>query len=329
MELPASGPNLAIFRIVKLFRIFRIVKVIKFMHKFAELRILLNTLALSATSLMWSISLISVLIVASGIFVFNLAADIIEDASRDVEHREFMYQHFGTAARSSYTMWEATFSAAWTAKASYMVWNIHPAWAIYWLCYIVTVNFAVMRIVAALFLKKTMEVAAQDADRTAAGRLKHKQQYAQMLCRIFQLADTSGDGCINVSEFKSMLEKEEILQMFSKLDVELPELKLLFDVLASEDGEADYDEFLAGALKMKNSARCIDTIQILHELGVIKKNSDLALTQLDNHLYASDRRIEQLEQLMQRSGLNSGKGRGKDRPKSSRGQLPNQVNSIL
>merc|ERR1712196_471040 len=99
-----------------------------------------------------------------------MAADVVEDPSRDMQQREFMYQHFGTAARASYTMWEATYSSAWTAKASYMIWSIHPAWAIYWIVYVITINFAVMRVVAALFLKKTMEVAAQDADRTVAAR---------------------------------------------------------------------------------------------------------------------------------------------------------------
>ena len=44
-----------------------------------------------------------------------------------------------------------------------------------------------------------------------------------------------------------------------------PKVVALFGVLSADDDEADYHEFLSGALKMKGSARTIDAVQILHQ----------------------------------------------------------------
>lgn len=265
-------PGVGLARIAKLLELLRAVKMVKFMNAFTEFRILLKTIAISAWSLLWSMILIGVIIVISGIFMFQISTQIIEDAGADMELRLWMYEYFGTAAKSSYTLFEATFSSGWTVKADYLVSNVNPIFAAFWIFYVVIVNFAMMRVVAALFLKQTMQVAAVDADRQALEQLKHRERYATMLEEIFQRGDTSGDGAISAAEFCVMIEDEAILGIFDRMDIELPEIKMLFAVLCDEDGLADYEEFLQGALKLKNSARCIDMIQVLHQLGKIKQS---------------------------------------------------------
>merc|ERR1712107_318324 len=51
---------------------------------------------------------------------------------------------------------------------------------------------------------------------------------------------------------------------FQQLGLEVAEVAVLFELLSSESGQADYHEFLEGALKLKQSARAIDVIQIIH-----------------------------------------------------------------
>merc|ERR1711957_907965 len=103
----------------------------------------------------------------------------------------------------------------------------------------------------------------------AMEKMKNKERYAGLLAEIFRIGDSSGDGAIDAVEFKRMMREEKVLSVFEQLELEVPEVKMLFDVLSDEDGEADYEEFLAAAVKMKNSARCIDTIQILR-LAVLR-----------------------------------------------------------
>merc|ERR1711990_761064 len=95
--------------------------------------------------------------------------------------------------------------------------------------------------------------------------MKKKEVFAAHLRSAFEEADESGDGAISQDKFESMIENKHIMAKFQGLGLELDELMALFSVLSEDDGVADYEEFLQGALKMKGSARTIDTMQLLHE----------------------------------------------------------------
>lgn len=294
----AGGPNISFGRIVKLFRMLRIVKMFKFMNNFSELRILLKTLAVSVWSLVWSMMLVNVIVLASGLLMFQLVVDVMEDESRDMDMRQWMYNNFGTAAKASYTMFECTFSGGWVPTARYMVQEVSAMFAFYWMFYIILVNFAVMKVVGALFLKQTMQVASRDAEHTMIEKMKNQENYARQLHEIFTKADSSGDGVISNAEFEDMMADPQILEMFEKMEVDLPEIRMLFGVLTEDDGETDYQEFLAGALKMKNSARCIDTIQIQHTLGTIKRNVHTNKCEQERTIAAICERMDRLDKTL-------------------------------
>merc|ERR1712137_1027596 len=108
-----------------------------------------------------------------------------------------------------------------------MIERLHPAYAVFWVAYIIVVNFAVMRVVAALFLKTVMSVASVDADRVAMEKMKEKEKYALMLQQVFEMADTSGDGAINKEEFDVMCEDRRIEALFAKMEVDMQEVTML------------------------------------------------------------------------------------------------------
>lgn len=298
-----TGPNLMFARILKIFRITRVVKMFKYMTQLRELRILLTTLAISAWSLCWSMCLMAVFVLTSAIMMFQLVVDIMEDESQGMDMRQWVYTNFGTPARASYTMFVCTFSSGWVPIADYMIYEVSEHFAIYWITYIIMVNFAVVRVVAAIFLKQTMQVAALDAEREALEKVKHQKKYAKILHQIFMKADASGDGVINTQEFDKMIVDPEIVDMFAKMDIEVPEIRMLFHVLSEDDGETDYEEFLEGAVKMQRSTRCIDTIEIQHMLTTIKRTVlSTHSTQSDLHrrLNAFAGRLDRLDQILAR-----------------------------
>merc|ERR1719440_1177622 len=104
--------------------------------------------------------------------------------------------------------------------------------------------------------------------------MKQKARFAAELHEIFAEADTSQDGSISKEEFEAMLENESVISHFAKLDLEIDEVVALFGVLSADDDEADYQEFLNGALQMKGSARTIDTVRILHHQFRLQRDVD-------------------------------------------------------
>merc|ERR1719482_727771 len=96
-----------------------------------------------------------------------------------------------------WTMFEATFTTSWTQPARNVIEDVSAGFGIFWIIYIVVVNFAVMRVTAALFLKQTLAVAAADAEKMVMAKMKEREKYAEAIRAIFVEADTSGDGVIS------------------------------------------------------------------------------------------------------------------------------------
>merc|ERR1712178_153416 len=60
-------------------------------------------------------------------------------------------------------------------------------------------------------------------------------------------------------------------QMFKDLGLEEEEAIALFGVLCADDGEADYKEFLVGALKMRKNCLVSDVVQVMCMQGEMRE----------------------------------------------------------
>jgi len=120
-----------------------------------------------------------------------------------------------------------------------------------------------MRVVGALFLKETMSVSIRDQEMSAMIQLKHKEGMAAVLTKMFMAADISGDGAISKLEFDLMMEDDEVLKQFALMGLDAEEVGSFFIVLSADDGHADYNEFITGALFMASSAPTLDRLKAL------------------------------------------------------------------
>jgi len=256
--------NVSVLRLVRLTRVFRVAKFLRASTHFSEMRVLLRTLRSGMRGILWSALLLLFLVVMGGIIMVQFSLPCLSDQNINLERRIWMYEAFGTTTRSIYTMFECTFTGRWGIYARPLIEEVGHHFTFFWLWWIVLVNFMTMRIIGALFLKQTMEVASIDAEKLAMENMKRRDKFAASLREIFEAADTSGDGSINCAEFDKMLRDETVIKHFESLDLDVEEVTALFSVLSSDDGDADYEEFLAGALKMNSSARTIDSVQVMH-----------------------------------------------------------------
>merc|ERR1712039_1164013 len=111
----------------------------------------------------------------------QITIEFIEDESNAYDKRVWVYEHFGTSARSAYTMFEATFSAGWVPVARTLIEDVNSFLGIFWVLYIILINFTVMRVVAAIFLKQTMSAANDDAERVAMATMKDREKFGNVL----------------------------------------------------------------------------------------------------------------------------------------------------
>lgn len=271
-----------LLRLVRLFRVLKFMRALRFGLEFQGLRIMLRTLRRSMVSLFWSIVLIFGIIIACAALLAQLTAGYVQDDSKDETSREAVYHFFGSPSRASYTMFESTFTTIWVNRARLLMEDVHGAFAIFWIPFVLLTNFAVVRVAAALFVKETLRVASEDEENVAMSRLKSKAKLARQLHQLFAQGDTDGSGTITVDEFNTMLYNPRVGAMFQDLDLEVLDVATLFMVMSEDDGSLDYEEFLRGVLKVKNTAKFVDVIQILHEQIKTRNHMEYILKSLDH-----------------------------------------------
>jgi len=235
------------------------------MKAFSKLRILVRTVAASFMALLWSMVLLGVLNFGGAVFLCQMLQSSIMDQDLTEDIRLWIFQMYGTSARSAWTMFEFTFSGCWPNYARRVVEEVHWGYGFFFFMYVSVVVFAVTRIITALFLKDTLQIAANDADMMVQETLASKREYSKKLKELFELADSSGNGLITLAEFEEVCKIPEVHMYLHLLEVDVSEVKALFQMLDSGGGEVNYDQFMQGILRLKGQARSMDVITVMRD----------------------------------------------------------------
>jgi len=259
-----EGLKLTVFRPLRFFRLLRALRILQTFQIVLPLRVLVKTVCASFLALIWSIFLLFVVMVMASLFLCQMLSGAIEDVNIDPETRLWMYRMYGTSTRATWTVFELTFSGGWPNYARILVEEVNPMYAFFFAGYIVTVVFAMFRIITALFLKDTLAVASADADTAIQEAERKKQAYAKKLLAFFEAADLSGDGLLSRDEFEAMLANPQIKTWFSLMDVDVFESAAFFDLLADRDGNVSASDFVKAIPRLKGQARSQDLMAVHH-----------------------------------------------------------------
>merc|ERR1719321_2123842 len=92
-------------------------------------------------------------------------------------------------------------------------------------------------------------------------QMKRKGEFSENLRLMFTAADTSGDGAISQEEFDVMMSHKAVKNQFANMGLDVDSVNQFFSVLTADDGMADYNEFISGALAMASSAPALDMLK--------------------------------------------------------------------
>lgn len=270
-----SRADLSFVRLIRMVRLVRVLRIVRTLKFFKQLRVLVKAVTSSCMALFWSMILLGIIMFMNSIFLVQvLAKGYLESAVTEL-HTEnfnlatstqlFVYEKWGTPSRAFYTSFELTFSGGWPAFTWRLVSEVSWWYAIYFSCYVFLVVFALMRVVTSLFLKETLQAAANDSDMMMQERLKETKELAQKLEVTFSKFDVSGDGTITRQEFYRSVRAPHVRDCLAQLGLSCVDFKALFELLDDGDGVVSYQEFSNNVVRLKGTARSQDVVAILHE----------------------------------------------------------------
>ena len=84
---------------------------------------------------------------------------------------------------------------------------------------------------------------------------------------LFRELDSDGSGALDETEFKRALKDPRFKIWMAALDLQSSDAENLFKLLDDGDGEISYQEFLAGAKRLKGTAQSIDLVTLMRSCG--------------------------------------------------------------
>lgn len=258
--------QMILLRFMRAVKSMRAIRMVRTLRLFRGLRVLVQACYSFLPSLCWSMVLLAIFMVMGALMLGNLLQEFIADTTQDMDQREWIWQHYGTALRSMYTLYEITFAGNWPTYARPVIDGVSSYFAVFFLLYITLIVFAVIRVITAIFLKDTLDAASNDAEQQVVERLQKKAQYVKKLEGIFRAIDETGNGMITKERMSQMLEVPQVKAYFQTLEVEVTEGAALFHILDNGDGEVTLDEFIDGILRCKGPARAIDQVAMQADL---------------------------------------------------------------
>jgi hypothetical protein len=258
------GASVTIFRIMRIVRFVRLLKVMR-LPCFTELRVLVFTCVSSMAALFWSMVLLFITMFITALLMCNLLKDAIQDPNREHKFRSWLYEYYGTTLRSAYTLFEITLAGCWPTYFRPLVQNVNTAYAIIAFLYITIVVFAMIRIITALFLKQTLQVAAADSEIQVNENKAKTKKNLQKLRKIFESIDVEGDGVLHWEEFTKLTSNPQVVVLLESFELALHDLQSLWDLLDDGDGVVTYDEFIKGVSRLKGQARSLDVLAICRQ----------------------------------------------------------------
>lgn len=243
--------NAVAFRVFRVIKLARVIRIVRALRLFRGLRVLVHACCSFLPSLSWSMALLSLCMLSGGLLMGNLLQDFINDESQELEHRLWIWEHYGTSYRAIYTMYEMTFAGNWPIYARPVLENVSHIFVLFYITYITFIVFA---------------AANNDAELMVQEGLRRKATYIHKLESIFNAVDESQDGLLSEDELNELFRDSRVMTYLETLDIDVQQSEALFHLLANGHGEITCADFIDGILRCKGPARAIDQILMQKDL---------------------------------------------------------------
>ncbi|CAJ1335645.1 unnamed protein product, partial [Effrenium voratum] len=246
--------NILLIRLMRSLKALRAIRMVRTFRIFRGLQLLVQACTCFLPSLGWSMALLTVFMSIATLVLGNLLQDFMLDTAAVYEDRVWIWEHYGTAYRAMYTLFEITFAGNWPTNARPVLEKAGHSFVIFFVVYITIIVFAVTKVIGAIFLKDTLDAAQADAEHLVVDRLRKKAEYVQKLEGVFMAIDEAGDGMISEEKLTTILTNPKVEAYFHTLDVDVTEGAALFKMLDNGDGQLSLDEFIDGILRCRGPA---------------------------------------------------------------------------
>lgn len=259
VPVPAS-----VVRLVRMARLLRLVRLVRTIQGFDSLYIMTTAIRGSFQILLWTFVLLLLVQTTIAFLLNQILEGFIKDDTLPLDQRHKIFEYFGTTTRALLSMFELALGN-WPVIARILQENVSEWFTVFSIAFKLFVGFAVIGVVNGIFMQETFNVAANDDRIMLQKKQRDQAKHIQKMRTFFKAADSSGDGVLDLDEFSSILENEEIKQWLAAQGLSVSDATNLFQLIDDGDGELSADEVVKGVERLKGAARSIDLAMYMRQ----------------------------------------------------------------
>merc|ERR1719440_2224322 len=193
-----------------------------------------------------------------------------------------------------YTLLQCLTRDGWTSQIGRYV-MIHQWYmCFFFMAFGMVSTYGLLNLVVSVIVEQTLTAARSNESRVRAKEEQLKKAELAGLKEIFEMSDKDGSGELDVNEFLTALEDEEILWKMRSLDLPIDDAARLFTVIDGEGNRAlTMQEFIEGCTKLIGQARSRDLLAITAQADALSKKMD----SLSEELQDSERMLYLLDDI--------------------------------
>lgn len=287
----SSGGNLrsvSVLRLVRICRVVRVVRVLRIVKIFRELRILTTGLVGGMRTLTWTMVLLVLLLYCCSVFVCMMLAPAEgftgnarppTGCNDPLDSTQcFVHIYFGSVQTSMFSMFQIMTLDDWSPIIRPME-RFRPGMWVFFIGFICFSTFVILNLVTGVFLDQCLEIAREDKRGDVERLRKLRLERIQKLAELFEDADVDGSNTLTVSEFKELVQDQNVEELFISVGFTSSELDGLFNLLdSSGEGAVDLEEFTGGMIKLQRSVKIADLIEAQQQqFEITRKLSSLKM----------------------------------------------------
>jgi len=252
-----------LIRITRLVRVVRVVRVIRFVH---ALRTLVHSILSTLRSLLWAMSLLTMIIYMFGIVFTQGATTYFEE-----EYDASVHLYWSSLGRSLFTLFKSVSGGLSWHDAVVPLGQMHPVYVLFFLLFVTFTYFAVLNVVTGVFCQSAVESAHHDYELVIHRQIKSRQMYEAKIKKLFQDMDQIGTGEVTIDEFEKFLESPNTQAYFASLELDTCDAWTLFKLLDADTTHMlDMEEFLQGCLRLRGPAKAIELAKMQYEDKIMR-----------------------------------------------------------
>jgi hypothetical protein len=134
-----------------------------------------------------------------------------------------------------------------------------------------TIGFAVIGVINGVFMQETFKVAQTDDVIMIRQKNKAMQRFRQNMTELFDGLDHSGDGKVNLKEFRALADYPQVKTWLASMEIRAEDLDTMFHLMDSDgSGEITCEEVVHGMERLKGHARSVDLFALLSTKNSMK-----------------------------------------------------------